>query len=889
MTCRFVDVPLPELKPRRRANGSLAEAAAPVVRMLGEELTGRPDTSVVAWREGVRWQRHLGPWKQKAEAQPTPRLREGGVYLITGGLGGIAGVLAEWLISEYRARLVLVGRTPLPARGDWDEWLESHGTDDSISRAILRVRELEALGGEVLPLAGDVTVAERMQEIVQEAKAHFGAINGVFHTAGVIRDNLIQLKTQRDIEEVFAAKVYGTMVLEQALEGVPLDFMLLFSSNSAFVAPQGQVDYVGANSFLNAWADARRGVAPYPVIAVNWGIWKNVGLGAGSGAPLGGGSQSHPTSHPLFQERLSSREGVQQVHRLRGTLSAKEHWVIDEHRLGSGEALLPGTGYLELIRAALAEAEVPGPWQIAGLLFQQPLFVRDETPRAFELRLNGSRDRWQVEILAAEEGNQEAWATCATAKVLTGTQADAEPLKLEEIRARCTARHDTTGGTSALRTRQEDHLRFGPRWRVLKQIAFGEGEALAQLALPDDAAADTTTFALHPALLDIATGCAMDLIPGYAAQEVTSNLWAPLSYRRFAFRKPLQPRLVSWVRLNASTRAEDGFAVFDVTLASEKGDVLAHIEQFTLRRIDGQLAAGTSRPSAPTTTADGAPAQEKSGRKAPSQGELALQHNYTQGIDPLEGMTAIQRLLQARALPSIALVSSMALADLLRQADAVSAATTQRSEQKFARPQLDSEFEAPRNEVEKALAELWGKLLGVDGVGIRDSFFDLGGHSLVAVRLFNAVTERFGVDLPMSVMMQAPTIADLAKLIAEETGEEAPGLDETGTAEVSKPPGRARQPFRFIVPMHSGPVGDRTPLFMVSGMFGNVLNLSHLAHLLGEDRPFYALQARGLFGDEPPHETFEEMATDYLEEIRQIQPHGPYLLGGFSGGGVTAY
>jgi thioesterase domain-containing protein len=89
--------------------------------------------------------------------------------------------------------------------------------------------------------------------------------------------------------------------------------------------------------------------------------------------------------------------------------------------------------------------------------------------------------------------------------------------------------------------------------------------------------------------------------------------------------------------------------------------------------------------------------------------------------------------------------------------------------------------------------------------------------------------------------------------------------------------------------MHSGQVADGTPLFMVAGMFGNVLNLSHMAHLLGEDRPFYALQARGLYGDAEPHESFEAMAEDYLREVRQVQPEGPYLLGGFSGGGIVAY
>jgi thioesterase domain-containing protein len=89
--------------------------------------------------------------------------------------------------------------------------------------------------------------------------------------------------------------------------------------------------------------------------------------------------------------------------------------------------------------------------------------------------------------------------------------------------------------------------------------------------------------------------------------------------------------------------------------------------------------------------------------------------------------------------------------------------------------------------------------------------------------------------------------------------------------------------------MHSGEPEHGPPLFLVAGMFGNVLNLRHLAHLVGQEQPIYGVQARGLFGDHQPHESFEAMARDYLAEIRQIQPHGPYLLGGFSGGGIAAW
>ena len=95
--------------------------------------------------------------------------------------------------------------------------------------------------------------------------------------------------------------------------------------------------------------------------------------------------------------------------------------------------------------------------------------------------------------------------------------------------------------------------------------------------------------------------------------------------------------------------------------------------------------------------------------------------------------------------------------------------------------------------------------------------------------------------------------------------------------------------FTHIVPMHDGDGGPRRPFFLVAGMFGNVLNLRHLAHLLGADRPVYGLQARGLYGGEPPHDTMEEAARDCIAEMRQVQPEGPYMVGGFSGGGITAY
>jgi thioesterase domain-containing protein/acyl carrier protein len=205
-----------------------------------------------------------------------------------------------------------------------------------------------------------------------------------------------------------------------------------------------------------------------------------------------------------------------------------------------------------------------------------------------------------------------------------------------------------------------------------------------------------------------------------------------------------------------------------------------------------------------------------------------------------------------------------------------------KAEQGFGRPQIDSDYVAPGTEVERRLAGFWQELLGLERVGVEDSFFDLGGHSLIAVRLFAMIRKAFQVDLPISVLFEAPTIRRIAALIPQQ-GEAVTDLAE---ARVARVPERR---FTHVVAMHDGEGGAKTPFFLVAGMFGNVLNLRHLAHLLGADRPVYGLQARGLYGDAAPHDDLVEAARDYLAEVRVVQPHGPYLLGGFSGGGITAF
>ncbi len=173
---------------------------------------------------------------------------------------------------------------------------------------------------------------------------------------------------------------------------------------------------------------------------------------------------------------------------------------------------------------------------------------------------------------------------------------------------------------------------------------------------------------------------------------------------------------------------------------------------------------------------------------------------------------------------------------------------------------------APRDTLELALTRIWEDVLGLERVGVRDGFFALGGHSLLAVRLMARVEQATGARLPLAVLFTAPTVERLA-------------------AELRR--GGARDDGSPLVPIRPG--GSRAPLFLVHPVGGDVLAYAALARRLDPEQPVYGLRSRGLAAGVEPARTVEEMASDYLRAMREVQPAGPYRLGGWSMGGVVAF
>ncbi len=180
--------------------------------------------------------------------------------------------------------------------------------------------------------------------------------------------------------------------------------------------------------------------------------------------------------------------------------------------------------------------------------------------------------------------------------------------------------------------------------------------------------------------------------------------------------------------------------------------------------------------------------------------------------------------------------------------------------------EADQSFVAPSDELELKLTRIWEQVLRVSPIGVNENFFDLGGHSLLAVKLFAEVEKNFGRNLPLATLFQAPTVRQLARVLRDEGWQAV---------------------WSSLVPIQTS--GTRTPFFCMHSVGGNVLEYHELARLLGPAQPFYGLQAKGLDGKSEPHTSIKEMAAHYIKEMREIQPTGPYLLGGRSSGGTIAF
>lgn len=817
-----------------------ADTSRRMLEMLTRELRAESPDTIVALTPTGRWVRRAAPVPLPAmDETALTWVREGGVYLVTGGLGGLGLEVAEYLARGARVKLALMSRAPLPPESDWPRLLKENPQVREAQR-IASVLKLRELGAEVMIVKADVTNRVEVSAAINAVRKAFGPIKGVIHCAGVMDDAPLMTKEADAMRRVLAPKVAGTLALDAAITE-DLDFFALFSSVASYLGLPGQIDYTAANAFQDAFARQRAMRAKGRTVVINWNAWRDVGMAASAHKALTvGPAPAYRSQHPA----LDGYTDTAQTRTFSASFEGGAEWLLAEHVVKGGGQVLPGTAFVELARAAFAEGRDAGAIEIANLAFASPFRPEKDEPCCLTIQLTPSSDGASVSMFSGHDSRSPPIVT-GDVRVWRGSAPTS--IDLLAIRERCATRIFAP----ADRKLDQDFMAFGPRWANIVQTAFGQSEALMELVLADACLGDLPDYALHPGLLDMATGGAQALIPG---ADLKKDFFVPLGYGSVRVFDAMPARLFSHVRCLPETA--NGLAYFDVTLANADGKVIAEISRFTMRRLDAASAFGGARVRASTTRSD------------------SLSEALRDGIATHEGLDALNRIMSQPDLTQViaSSVDIQAWNEKLRITRAAETTESDQAVEGFERPAGAPEYVAPSNAAERVLAKIWSDLLGYQSIGVQDNFFDMGGNSLLGVRLFAAIRKRFSVSLPLATLFEAQTIADLARLLAD------PEQDQPAIGGGWSP----------LVCLRPGKPGN-TPLFFIHGSRGNVLVFKAFADRMPVEQPVYALQAAGVDGKMPPDQTIEVMAERYLAAIRQIQPKGPYMLAGYSGGGVIAY
>ncbi len=834
------------------ANGELSGVTAQLIDLelggrdesaglaaLEREIVGRPlldsdersPDPVLAIRAGQRFVRGFDAVPCMADA-PLMSLKAGDTVLITGGIGGLALVIAEHLASQGGLNLVMVSRRQLPPTEQWSALAQSKGPLAERFASLLRISDKCS----IVHMAADITQPDQVTALRARVTEQFGPVTGVVHTAGVIDDALIQLKTPAEAAAVLAPKVQGSRLLDQAFGGEQLKFFVAFSSVSAVAGLPGQIDYAAANAYLDAFCKARDGADGTAYTAIAWPAWRQVGMAAsiadGSSAELAAMGQA--VAHPMLGvcTRRSDKGGE-----FIKVFSPEQDWVLDEHRIAQGDALIPGAGYIELARAAYAELTGQPGVSMANVFFMAPFFVPDDQRRALKISIDLEAGEF---LISSDMGGE--WMEHCRGDIAPAAPRSINAEPRDEIIARCTQRTQKFDDPD-----HHPHLDFGPRWASLKDIHLGQGEALEVIDL-GGFVDDLEHYHLHPAMLDMATAGAQALIPGYQPMD---ELYVPVGYQNMTYFGSTSARWFSHIRYKETEASADraGDSVtFDIVVTDEAGSPLLMVENFTMQRVAGTLTAP----------------------QIDSEPDPALKRTLELGISPKEGAAAFDLALTRAGLPQLAVTPfditpmlaelnqgsgggsrAAVIADSGHDADcdpdipAIEAAMADHEAIALAvvRSHLDEEderrlvahfvvdpdeyitvsdlrrhlkkvlaaelmphhlievdeialdskgqpkrktlpdpyapvdtFQEPETATQKAIADIWRDVLDAGRIGVDENFFDLGGHSLLSIRAITKTNKKFGVQLNQAIMA-LQTLEQIAAEVDSQRGVDSSALE----------------------------------------------------------------------------------------------------------------
>lgn len=719
------------------------------------ETSSETDETIISYTGKTRWTEIFEKIHIEHEALPTS-ISDNGVYLITGGAGGI-GRLLSILISEKvkNATFIWTGRSPLPERSEWDRIKSDLKTSSSLKERLEAIEEIEKNGSKVAFYSVEVTDFEGMSAMVAQVENEIGTINGVVHSAGVAGGGVVATQNRPNIEMVLNPKVHGTLILKEIFAKKPLDFFTLYSSITAILGEAGRVDYISGNAFMDACANAEGYIHPSAVVnSINWGQWGLIGMAADwlvETAKRKSGQDNTPISHVVENEELklvevrnSPEEQVIQLH-----IDPAKHWIINEHLVTSIPTMV-GTSYIDCLMRWKKQKGLEGRVQILDSTFRSPLMLMKNMPRELYLFIQPQATgeyRFSFQSASANDAAWEArdWKEHFDGSLRLHQVSPQEKVNLEAIRANLPNKDNNQHFLVSRDANNKAILNFSNRWNCLSEVQYDETNWFSELHLPKEFHADFDSFEYHPSMVDVATSTQFSRLKNLNAT------FLPLGYKEINIFAPIESKCYCHTQISESEQDEKNIA-FNYRIYNASGELLVEILDYVFVRID---------------------ISNQSDKK--EEKELSFRPEANEDdILPNEGKRVLEVLMGQPELSQVIVYTldlpidfSDSKITYLRNKISKKKQSLEVAADIDDRPDLDTPYEAPENEIEKGIAAIWTVILGIHKIGLHDTFNSLGGNSLLSIQVVSGMNDEFNVVIETDEFVNNPTVAQLAELVLE--------------------------------------------------------------------------------------------------------------------------
>lgn len=747
--CRVVAKEFPTIQGRMIDVSSHPDLAFQLVNEAELDV----DDTVVVYRGGRRFIESWNPVRLPPGEGLAKTLKAGGTYLITGGLGALGLFLSRIFAETVPVNLVLVSRSTVPPRENWERLLESSDGNPQLRDRLEQLLAIKAAGAEVMIAQADVTDLHRMKEVVNQVYERFGRIDGVIHSAGNAGGGIIALKTPEMATEVLAPKVQGTRVIERLFGDQDIDFIWLFSSVTAVLGEAGRVDYCAANSYIDAVAQSWNQKRPGVFRSLGWAAWAEIGM-----ASRWEDAKAKRQSGKRVQRvevgdwlRLISSQGHEEIYEV--LLDPEADWIITEH-LVSDTPTLVGASFPEFLWRFAAHRHSGEPVQIKNAYFIAPMMFTKGEQRRLMLFVKGQEGRYKFSFRSRPADSPTVWQDHFMGDlVITGREPRQQNLAMLLAKFPQTE----TNPYNSLDCTAEDGtplLTYSKRWRTLSELAEVDGHWLAKLQLDPQYAVDFAAFLYHPALMDVALACG-GFRMGFSGEM--KGLYLPYCYKQMKLWRALPPVVWSQIRLTSLYTLGADTISFDVTVLEVSGEICVEVEGFILKKVD--IAAPLVKSSVASVPSE----EVKNEDITPTEALDLLNRLLEQAGKQRSTAPMAHLLITTKDLAwQIADGSPRARAEVIREQMSAPANTVGPV---FSRDDLLTPYEAPTNEIETAITEIWQGILGIQQIGVNDQFVELGGNSLLAIQMIAITSETFQIDLAVDSFFKEPTIRGLAEVV----------------------------------------------------------------------------------------------------------------------------